>query len=179
MKPLIRWGAIAAVVGGTLRIVATFIPYAPNDAGLELLYGVIDTSLMFGLVALYLDTGEDLGGIGLACFAVALTGLASIIGPDSIQFGIDFYAAGSAMFLLGMTGLAVCLFRRRQHRVPAMLWMASGLLGVAASAGAGTIAVAGAGLLLGAGFLTAGIAVARLRPANAGSAGENERAAGL
>jgi hypothetical protein len=179
MKSLIKWGAMAAVVGGTLRLVATFIPYAPNNAALESLYGVIDVSLMFGLIALYLDAGDDLGVIGLGWFAMALIGLASIIGPDPTLFGIDFYAAGSAVFLLGMSGLAVCLFRRRQHRVPAMLWMASGLLGGAASAGAGMVAVAGAGILLGTGFLTAGIALARLLPATAGLSGENEGAVRL
>jgi hypothetical protein len=176
MKPLIKWGAVAAIVGGVLRIVATFIPYLPHSAALESLYGVIDVCLMFGLIALYLDTGNDLGGLGLGFFAVALIGIASIIGPDPTQFGIDFYQAGSAVFLVGMTGLSVCLFRRGRYRIPACLWMASALLGVAASAGAGATAFAGAGLLLGAGFLTAGIAVARFRPTTTGPSGRNEGA---
>ena len=122
---LVRAGAMAAVVGGALRIVSTFIPYEPNSPGLEALYGVIDLGLMFGLVAVYIASAEAIGMAGLALFLVALAGVASIVGPDAPAFGIDFYRAGALVFVAGLAGLSVQLLRAGLMRMSAALWLAT------------------------------------------------------
>lgn len=161
MKSLISFGAAAAILAGFLRILAVFIPYQYQNAWLETLYAVIDIGLLFGLIAMYLTVGEQLGRLGLVCFIFALIGIASIVGPDALIFEIDFYMAGSALFIVGLAGFSICLAIRRLYYVPAMLWIASALFGVMAFVMGAPIALAGAGLLLGAGFLTAGYEMAR------------------
>ncbi len=110
---LVRVGALAAILGGALRIVSSFIPYEANSAPLEALYAVIDVCFVFGLIAIYITSAEAVGMAGLAAFLVAMTGLASIVGPDPQAFGIDFYRAGALVFVLGLAGLSVQLFRAR------------------------------------------------------------------
>ncbi|HAJ47992.1 MAG TPA: hypothetical protein DCL54_15575, partial [Alphaproteobacteria bacterium] len=62
----------------------------PQSPVLEVLYAVIDLSLLFGLVAIYLRVAPALGWPGLLAFAVSGAGLASIVGPDTEMFGIDW-----------------------------------------------------------------------------------------
>ena len=68
---LVRFGAVAAVVGGVLRIASTFIPYEANSAPLETLYGVIDLCLLFGLIAGYLAHAEAVVLVGRFAFLLA------------------------------------------------------------------------------------------------------------
>ncbi|MCA8904652.1 MAG: hypothetical protein H6847_00590 [Hyphomonas sp.] len=156
---LVRYGALAGMVGGALRILSTFIPYVPDSPGLEALYGIVDTLLLFGLMGIYSAVAGKTGGIGLAGFIIAMVGLASIVGPDPVRFGIDFYVAGSVCLLIGLTILSAALLVAGRLRLPAGLWIASFVL---ALAGAGTrqpVLVAAAGAALGLAFLLAGFAV--------------------
>lgn len=165
---LVRAGAVAAIAAGALRIVSTFIPYEPNSAGLETLYGVIDLGLMFGLVAVYIASAEALGVAGLGFFFIALAGVASIVGPDAPAFGIDFYRIGALVFVAGLAGLSVQLLRAGLMRVSAVLWLgtfAASLLTVAAPQ-----AFIAAGLAIGAGYVLAGVELLRVRPVKALSA---------
>jgi hypothetical protein len=162
---LVRVGAVAAVVGGVLRIVSTFIPYEPNSAGLEALYGVIDLGLMFGLVAVYVASAEATGLAGLALFLVALAGVASIVGPDAPAFGVDFYRIGALVFVAGLAGLAVQLLRAGLMRVSAVLWLATFAASLATMVAPQAFVVAG--LAIGAGYVLAGVELLRGRPAPA------------
>ena len=156
---LVRAGAAAAVVGGALRIVSTFIPYEANSPELEALYGVIDLGLMFGLVAIYLASAEAVGMIGLALFLAALAGVASIVGPDAPAFGIDFYRIGALVFVAGLAGLSVQLLRAGLMRMSAALWLAT----LAASLATFVVpqSFVAAGLAIGAGYVLAGIELLR------------------
>ena len=162
---LVRVGAAAAIVAGALRIASTFIPYEPNSAGLETLYGVIDLGLMFGLVAIYIVSAEALGIAGLGFFLIALAGVASIVGPDAPAFGIDFYRIGALVFVTGLAGLSVQLLRAGRLRTSAVLWLATFASSLATMIA--PQAFIAAGLAIGAGYLFAGVELLRTRPAPA------------
>lgn len=156
LKPLIQMGTWGALVGGSLRVLAVFIPYTPGSGALEALYGVIDVCLLFGLIAIYLESAAATGRTGLVGFAVALVGTASIVGPDAREFGIDFYILGSSVFLLGLAVLALRLLSLRHLTAAANAWLLAAGLAILAGALANPLFVAGAGLALGLGFALAG-----------------------
>ena len=160
---LVRFGAAAALVGGVLRIASTFVPWQAEQAWLEAFYGVIDLCLLFGLLGVYLAHAERLGVAGLVTFAMALAGLASIVGPDAQMFGVDFYRVGALVFLAGLAGLSVQMLLKRVLAPSAALWIAalvSSLVGAALQA---PLAIMGAGMLLGAGYVMAGLGIHRPR----------------
>lgn len=159
---LVRVGAAAAVIAGVLRIVSTFIPYEADSAPLEALYGVIDVGLLFGLVAVYVVSAEAVGVIGLMAFLVSLAGVASIVGPDTQAFGIDFYRIGALVFVAGLAGLSVQLLRARLMVPSALLWIAT--LAAALVTMAIPQAFMVSGLCLGLGYVLAGAGMLRLRP---------------
>lgn len=158
---LMTGGAWMGAVGGGLRIVAAFIPYVPDSARLELLYGVVDIGLLFGLLAAYLFAAEAVGVVGLAGFVVAFTGLASIVGPDSHAFGIDFYLLGSAVYLLGLTVLAIQLVRRRALVATGWLWLVAATAGMVFALAAAAPVLIVSGVTLGLGYIAAARAISR------------------
>ena len=159
MKSLITLGAATAVLGGGLRVATTFVPYAPHSAWLEALYAVADIGMLFGLIGVYLAVADQVGRLGLGAFAVALTGVASIVGPDATEFGVDFFQLGSAVFVLGLAGMAVLMLRGGVLKVAAGFWLLSALAAIVGAAAAMPIAIAMAGFGVGAGFLAAGLGV--------------------
>lgn len=151
---LVRLGALASTVSGALRIASTFIPYEGGSVSLEALYGVIDLGLMLGLIAVYLANAERLGMAGLVAFAVALAGIASIVGPDAVAFGVDFYRIGALVFVSGLALLSAVMLRAGVMRPVAVLWLATFAASLSASVWAP--AFMAAGVLLGASYLLAG-----------------------
>ena len=158
---LARVGALAAILGGALRIVSSFIPYEANSAPLEALYGVIDVCFVFALIAIYIAGAEVVGLAGLAAFLLAMTGLASIVGPDAQAFGIDFYRVGALVFVIGLAGLSVQLLRARMMAPSALLWI--GTLAASLVSAMLPQAFMATGVLIGAGFVLAGVGMLRLR----------------
>jgi len=161
---LLRVSGIAALVGGALRIASTFTPYAPENAGLEAFYALIDACLLFGLLGVYAAYAGALGRIGFAGFVIAALGLASIVGPDATTFGVDWYAIGAGVFVAGLALLSVQMLRARVMAGAALAW-----LGAFASALAVPLtpyAFMSAGLLLGLGYVLAGFALRRLDQAS-------------
>jgi len=156
---LVRVGAAAAIVGGGLRIASTFIHYHPDTAWLEALYGVIDVCFLVGLIAVYVSVAGRVGVFGLAGFLVALAGVASIVGPDAIALGVDFYRAGALVFVSGLAVLGVALIRAGAMRVSAWLWIAT--LGAALAARVAPEAFLVSGVCVGAGFVVAGLNLLR------------------
>jgi hypothetical protein len=158
---LVRLGALASTVSGALRIASTFIPYQSGSAGLETLYGVIDLGLMFGLIAVYLAHADRIGAAGLAAFAVAQAGIASIVGPDAVLFDIDFYRIGALTFVGGLALLSALMLQAGVMRVAAGLWLAT--LAASLTAAAWPPAFMAAGVLLGSGYVVAGVSLLRRR----------------
>ncbi len=159
MSQLVRVGAVAAIIGGVLRIASTFIPYQADLAWLEAFYGVIDVCLLMGLIAIYLSSADHVGTLGLVAFLVALAGVASIVGPDAPAFGIDFYRVGALVFVAGLAGLSAMLQRAGILRASAWLWITTLLAGLASSAW--PQAFLASGLCLGAGYALAGMSMLR------------------
>src|SRR5262245_6453115 len=115
----------AAIAGGAVRVVFAFVPWRSNVAWLEAVAFGIDVALLFGLMGVYLASRSVLGVVGLTAFAVAETGIASIVGPDAVAFGIDTYQAGVVAISLGLTLLGAQMLRRRAgSRVAAACWIA-------------------------------------------------------
>ena len=153
---LCRLGAISAIAGGALRIFAAFVPYREASPLLETLYAAVDMLLLFGLMAVYVAHADRLGGTGLAGFVLSAFGLASIVGPDAMMLGVDFYQAGALLLLLGLGVLSVALFRARRMRASAALWAGSGVLVIAGALVAQPGFVMVSGILFGFGFVLAG-----------------------
>lgn len=164
---LFRILGAAAVLGGALRIVSAFVPWEQNVAWLEAFYFVIDVALLFGLMGIYFVHRERLGLAGFAAFAVAETGIASIVGPDGMAFGLDAYQLGVFAISFGLTAFGVVmLIKRAGSAVAAGCWILSLLVGLGATVSnqpeAGFVA---GGVLFGAGFVIAGAALVRATPA--------------
>jgi hypothetical protein len=139
----------AAVVGGALRVGSSFIPWASGVPWLEALAFVID--------------GAQLGWFGFVAFALAETGIGSIIGPDTTAFGIDTYQAGVAAISIGLVLLSLqMLLRRAGSAIAAVCW----ILSLAAGVGGGAMGQAdrgffAGGILFGLGFVIAGAGLLR------------------
>lgn len=157
MTRLIALGRAGAVVGGSLRIVAAFVPYDPKLVWLEGLYAAIDIGLLFGLIALYLVHADRIGRSGLALFALALVAMASIIGPDAKSFGVDWYMAGASVFLAALAGLSAVLLWKGVERGPAIFWLVAFGLGCLLMIGGHPMLLTASGVSLGIGFLLFGI----------------------
>lgn len=163
----VRFGAVCAMVGGALRIATALLPPIAQSPALEALYALIDLCLLFGLLGVGAASADRLGRVGSITFIVAVAGLASIVGPDAQLAGVDLYAAGGAVFLLGLSGLAVRLLQRRSFVAPAAFWMAGAASLALAIAFANALAFVVGGIGLGAGFIAAGAHLWRRREQSA------------
>lgn len=157
MTGLIRLGAAGALTGGVLRIIAAFVPYDPATAWLEILYAAIDIGLLFALIGLCFDRGARLGRAGLVLFVIAIAAIASIIGPDSQAFGINWYMAGASLFLAALAGLSVVMLRQGVLRPAALCWLAAFGLGCLTMVISHPALLAASGMALGAGFVILGL----------------------
>lgn len=167
---VLRLAGAAAALGGALRIAAAFIPSQPDSAQLELLYFVIDLSLLFGLIGIYAGQCERFGWIGLVGFVAAASGLASIAGPDADIFGFNIYGIAVGVIGVGLALISVAMLwdATLPRWIPA-LWIGSLLAGIAANAvpDSAQAAFLVAGVLFGLGFLGAGIELFSRRPDHA------------
>jgi len=67
--------------------------------------------LLFGLAAIYFKVAERLGAIGMMAFLLLVGGIASIIGPDKVIFGINFYQLGAFTTITGLLLLSIKMLR--------------------------------------------------------------------
>ena len=154
-----KGGALCAAAGGALRVASTFVPYTADSAALELLYGTVDVLMLLGLVAIYLSVAERCGWTGLAGFLIGAAALASIVGPDTNRFGVDFYLAGAAFLLAGLAILSVALLRARTLRAAALLWLTAFAFSIAGAITRQPLLISGSGLFFGVAFLIAGLSL--------------------
>ena len=165
MKPaqLFLFSGIAAMTGGLARIAASF-PLITDPIQLEWLYTVIDILLLFGIIGIYLQRAERLGFLGLLSFIVAVAALSFIGGPDADPFGFSTYQEGATTLAIALIGLSIAWVREGQRPLAApVCWIlsviAAGVLSLLpATASYGLPA---AGVLFGAGFVFAGLALTR------------------
>lgn len=159
-RTLYRLAGAAAVLGGAMRIATSFVPW-DGSAAIEAVALAIDVLLLFGLMGIYLAHRAALGWLGFGVFVLAETGIASIVGPDTVAFGIDTYLAGVHAISIGLALLGIAMLVKRVETLAAICWIASLVVGAAG----GFVAQAAAGFLIGGilfglGFVAAGIALA-------------------
>jgi hypothetical protein len=157
-RTLYRLVGAAAVLGGAMRIATSFVPW-DGSAAIEAVALAIDVLLLFALMGIYLAHRAALGWAGLVAFAVAETGIASIVGPDTQAFGIDTYLAGVHAIAIGLALLgAVMLVRRAGTTAAAVCWVLSLIVGAGGGVvGQGDLGFLLGGLLFALGFVAAGI----------------------
>jgi hypothetical protein len=161
---LYKLSGLAALVGGALRVVSA-LPLTTDPMALEWLYAGIDVLLVFGLIGIYLRRASRMGYLGLASFAVAMAGFSFIGGPDADPFGFSTYAQGAAVIAIAMVGFAIAWLRagERPWAAPAC-WFGSviavGVLNFL-PAPIPDYGFMAAGVLFGAGFVGAGLALLR------------------
>src|SRR5262245_43948669 len=128
---LFRLAGCAAMLAGTLRVCATFLPQTTTSSvGLEWLYLLIDVAIAFALVGIYAYQRVRSGVLGFVGFVLALAGTESIGGPDGYIGDVDVYRAGAALIGIGMLVLAAGSLKAKQlPRYVALLWIASTLIG--------------------------------------------------
>jgi hypothetical protein len=129
---------------------------------LEWLYAGIDVLLTLGLIGIYLGRAAQLGFLGFASFAVAIAALSFIGGPDADPFGFSTYEQGAAALAIAMVGLSLAWVRAGERPLsPALCWfgsvIAAGVLGLLPGPWPDYGFLA-AGVLFGAGFVSAGAA---------------------
>lgn len=165
MSRFISLAAWLALIGGGLRIAVSFIEHHSTVVWLEALYAVIDLSLLFGLVGIYWTNAGRTGALGLIGFMLALAGLASIVGPDATDFGVDFYALGSSILVCGLALFAVALIRSRTMIGASLCWLVAMVSGLGFSVLAVPWLFVIAGLSFSSGFVAAGLALIRQKEA--------------
>ncbi|HYD72236.1 MAG TPA: hypothetical protein VEF55_03805 [Candidatus Binatia bacterium] len=157
---LFRLAAVAAIAGGVLRIFASF-PLIEDAIALEWLYAATDVLLLFGVIGIYLVRADQLGFLGMASFGVAVAALSFIGGPDADPFGFSTYQDGATALAIAMIGLSIAWLRAGERP-----WLAPiGWFGSVIAAGVlgrlpdpfPSYGLAAAGVLFGAGFVSAGI----------------------
>lgn len=156
-KLLFVTGAWAAVLGGAMRMAAAFIAFTPETAWLEILYATIDVCLLLATLAIYGRHMPALGLTGLIAATLACLGLASIIGPDPIMFGIDFYQLGAGVVVVSLAALSVQLLRAGVLRWAATFWLFAFLLALVFSMLEAHAILVGSGVAFGLGFIVAGL----------------------
>lgn len=152
-----------AVLGGVLRAGSAFIPSHMwgSDPRVEVLSILIDVALLFGLMGVYFAARERLGWFGFAAFALAETGIASIIGPDTVAFGVDTYQAGVAAISIGLALLGIQMLPKRAgSAVAAVCWILSLAIGAGGGAiGQGEFFFFLGGIAFALGFVFAGLSL--------------------
>jgi hypothetical protein len=152
---LLRLSAVAAILGGGLRVVDGFLANA--DAHVQqVAYFVTDVMLIFGLCGIYLSRSNRLGLTGLLGFAFSIIGILIVR-----SFGQGAYLVGASVTLLGMVALSVVMLATGAFPKSApILWIASLIVGVIGlppfSVNWGLTL---AGVIFGLGFIAAGISL--------------------
>ena len=157
---LIRLGGAAAILAGLLRAATSFIPYSNSkpSAELELLYLVIDTLILLGILGIYAHQHARVGVLGFVGFLLALSGTAIIVGPDGAIGSVDMYVVGSMLITFGLTLFSLATLRAQSlPRAAPLLWIISTVIGVGGFLIKGPSALfVIAGLAFGLAFIIAG-----------------------
>jgi hypothetical protein len=157
---LFRLSGIAAITGGVLRIISAFT-LVTDPIQQQWLWVIIDVFLTLGLIGIYVSRADKLGFLGLASFVIAMAALSFIGGPDADPFGFSTYEQGAITLVIALIGLSLAWLRSGERPLAAPIcWFASALAaGVMARLPAPLpdYAFFTAGVLFGAGFVSAGL----------------------
>jgi len=146
--------ALAAIVGGILRLIEPLLEHALHGAALHTFYVLIDVFLILGFIGFGMAAGKP----GKAGAAIGVIGLLLIrIGAAT---GQPLYQVGAALALFGGAFIGVdILYRRARSGLAAVLLIGALVLGLAALLQTATPAAFAAGVAFGLGFVIEGIAL--------------------
>jgi hypothetical protein len=165
----LRACAVAAVLGGALRVADSFLAGMVAVRTLQIAYFVTDVMLLAGLCGIYLGLRRTLGLSGFLGFVAAVTGLLIVRASALIAVSSNSYFIGATVTLIGVVAMGLAMLLRTSFsRVGPVLWIASfalGLIGLASAKLSWT--VVWAGVLFGVGFVVVGINL--LRPISTAS----------
>ena len=147
---LLRASGLAAIVAGVLRAIASFVPDSVPYAERQILYGLTDTFIIFGIIGAYSWRRREAGLLGFCGFVLAVAGLGS---------GIGIYAVRALLFTTGLNLLGASWWKTKP--VPRWIlafWAISSVIGVIGyfGNGVGSLFVL-AGLTFGIGFAGMGV----------------------
>ena len=155
----IRICAVSAILAGALRAISSFIP--DTTPKIYILYFAIDLFLLFGIAGLYflpVTRGKIFGRFGLGIIFLALL---ILIARDIGVVRPEAYAAGAALFSLGLDLFAIQVLRSRN--MPSWIpvsWIVSTIAGAIGFFVPGLLWLfAFSGLLFGVAFAAAGVAM--------------------
>ena len=161
---MVQLGGAAAVAGGALRVADAYLAVTGTARTQQIAYFITDILLLFGLCGLYLVLRRALGIAGHLGFAAAVGGLFVVRASSLAGFGQNGYVVGAAVTLVGVVAMGAAMMARTSFpRLGPALWIASfavGLLGLISAKISWAVALAG--VIFGAGFVAAGVALLRM-----------------
>jgi hypothetical protein len=156
---LIRFGGMAAIVAGVLRVIASFIP--SNSYRIMLLYLITDVLLFLGSIGLYGFQQKKIGVAGTLGFLLQIGAILVLIGRDVGVFGANLYPVGALMFAAGLDLFAIGTWQVKM--LPSWilsLWILSTVIGPIGYFASGlSVLFVVSGILFGIGFASAGFAI--------------------
>lgn len=151
----IRLLALAAIVGGVLRLIEPLMERAMHGVALHMFYVLIDVFLILGFIGFGMATGR----LGKTGAAIGVIGLLLIrVGAAT---GMALYQPGAALALFGAAFIGADILQRRgKSRLAAVLFIAALVLGLVALLPQTAMPAAfAAGIAFGLGFVIEGIAL--------------------
>ncbi len=157
---LIRWGGLAAVLAGILRVIASFTP-TTTSVGLQIFYFVIDVLLLLGVIGVYAFQKQETGRWGFVGFVMALIGAGLLIGHDVVSAVAFLYPVAAFLFAVGISVLAIRSWAANTlPRWTSALLITSTVIGILGFVVGGfDILFIISGVIFGIGFIGAGLTV--------------------
>ena len=147
--------ALAAVVGGILRLIEPLMERAIHGAALQSFYVVIDVFLILGFIGF----GMAAGKLGKAGAAIGMIGLLLVRAGDAT--GLALYQPGAALALFGAAFIGADILQRHaKSQLAGVILIAALVLGLIALLPQTAMPAAlAAGTAFGLGFVIQGIAL--------------------
>jgi len=164
-RSVLRLAGAATILGAAIDVVAPFLIYPRLvDPQPHLVYVAIDLLLMFGMLGVWSASRAGASALGLVGFVLGLLGVMLVRTSSAKIFGEASYMIASSLWSIGMVIWAVDLLRAKAFRIPAGLWIAALVIGLAGLAmkDHGPVAhVAKMSFILG--FIVAGVQLIKAR----------------
>lgn len=134
MKQSTLWvlAGVAAIAGGLIDLVGP-LPY-PHlaEPARQAVYVLIDVLLLLGLLGLQSATGDRTGRLGVIGLVVAVSAILLVRSSETHLLGPSTYALASSLWVIGMVAISAAILRARlPYRIPAGLWIATLVVGLA------------------------------------------------
>jgi hypothetical protein len=173
MPILARAFGFAAMAGGALRVVDSFLAQTLSAWTLAALYFATDVFLLLGMAGIYLDRRSTLGVAGVSGVATFVVGILLVRGAAFGMLGVNGYQLAAAIALIGLVILSTeTLLRKNDATASAALWLSAFAFGMIGALGFMTpLMTILAGVAFGAGFIVAGwgeVARAQADPVSGG-----------